>query len=863
MSIPFPLPVGLLLILTASVFAAESATPRQWRVSEFTFTASDTHETQPLAVEFSAVFTGPDGSAYNVPGFWDGGDTWKLRFTPTLPGEWSYETSSIEGESVVTVEHFDSGVMRGGEAARRVDVPIRGATELRLVVDDAGDGTNYDHADWADAKLVDAAGNGTYLDTLQPVSATQGHGKLSLRKNIPGQPLRIGDREFERGLGTHANGEIRYRLAGGYERLQAWVGVDALVKEHGSVRFRVLTPRTLTERVGRRDEGLHGKQGAFTALPVEGENPLFRHGGILRVSEDNHYLTYADGTPFFWLGDTWWFCPSDLMPFEGSTNPEIESAYKTVIETRKRQGFTVIQMAFLDRINGASAFADFGRTGAVDVAFWREVDRYIDYANEAGLIPVIGMGWAGRPLSPADWRIVWRYMIARYGAHAITWLVCGEYNVRGAEHLVADTLALGQFIKDTDPYKRAMSIHPWAEGVEKRQAWEEPWYDFIMLQGGHGPPPDVSVYLKAYEREPTRPVLESECAYEGIRTFTDKDVRERACRAIQSGSFGYTYGSHGLWYPTQDENDTLMDEWGTPMPWWEALKRPGATQLGHLRAAYETVDWWKLQPRPEAVSSAVPMTEAERSAVVVYDFIEHFDEAKASNEHWCKLKPEIEEARAGVSIELHPKMGAPAVLAYPEIILPELREDEGLLLVLALGMNEHVNLADPKHPSDGVTYCITVNGEEVLREHRKSKAWAYKAIDVSEHAGGKMRLEFSVEAGENMNYDHARFRAPVILRGSGGLEDPLKASYTARRGKPVLAKAEGDSVFVIYFPADRGPHSSLLHGVEPDATYAATWHNPCTGEAQHLPRALKSKGTTVDLPNPEDDDDWLLILRKK
>ena len=48
----------------------------------------------------------------------------------------------------------DSGVMRGGQAAKRLTVDVRGRTELRLVVTNAGDGSNQDHADWADAKMI-------------------------------------------------------------------------------------------------------------------------------------------------------------------------------------------------------------------------------------------------------------------------------------------------------------------------------------------------------------------------------------------------------------------------------------------------------------------------------------------------------------------------------------------------------------------------------------------------------------------------------------------------------------------------------------------------------------------------------------
>ena len=45
---------------------------------------------------------------------------------------------------------YNSGIMTGGTAARRVSVDLAGTRELVLIVIDAGDGAAYDHADWAD-----------------------------------------------------------------------------------------------------------------------------------------------------------------------------------------------------------------------------------------------------------------------------------------------------------------------------------------------------------------------------------------------------------------------------------------------------------------------------------------------------------------------------------------------------------------------------------------------------------------------------------------------------------------------------------------------------------------------------------------
>ncbi len=58
-------------------------------------------------------------------------------------------------------KRFDSGVLRAGEAARAVSVPLAGAQEMRLVVTDAGDGINCDCADWAEARLIRAMPGGS------------------------------------------------------------------------------------------------------------------------------------------------------------------------------------------------------------------------------------------------------------------------------------------------------------------------------------------------------------------------------------------------------------------------------------------------------------------------------------------------------------------------------------------------------------------------------------------------------------------------------------------------------------------------------------------------------------------------------
>ena len=56
--------------------------------------------------------------------------------------------------------------MTGPTATAQVDVSITGATQLRLVVTNGGDNVNYDHGDWAEARIECGSGGGG--DTTPP-----------------------------------------------------------------------------------------------------------------------------------------------------------------------------------------------------------------------------------------------------------------------------------------------------------------------------------------------------------------------------------------------------------------------------------------------------------------------------------------------------------------------------------------------------------------------------------------------------------------------------------------------------------------------------------------------------------------------
>ncbi|MEX0717083.1 MAG: NPCBM/NEW2 domain-containing protein [Planctomycetaceae bacterium] len=57
--------------------------------------------------------------------------------------------------------------------------------------------------------------------------------------NLDGEPIRIGDQTFRRGLCIHSKTLLRYRLGGEYRRLQALMGIDRAVGRDGDVRVTI------------------------------------------------------------------------------------------------------------------------------------------------------------------------------------------------------------------------------------------------------------------------------------------------------------------------------------------------------------------------------------------------------------------------------------------------------------------------------------------------------------------------------------------------------------------------------------------------------------------------------------------------
>lgn len=365
---------------------------------------------------------------------------------------------------------------------------------------------------------------------------------------------------------------------------------------------------------------LHDQTGQIEIAPYEGDHALYKRG-CLQVSKDKRYLQHADGTPFFWYGDTWWMALCDRLAWPAD--------FQTLVEDRVQKGFTVIQLVaglfpdmppFDERGKNEGGFAweaDFAR---INPAFFDQADQRIFHLVHRGLVPCI-LGCWGYYLSRLGtdkMKQHWRYLIARWGALPVTWCLAGEGSMPYylSKTKEADRAALktgwtevARYVRATDPYAHPLTIHP---SISARDSVDDPAVlDYDMLQTGHGDRNSVPNTLRrmaaAYSTQPTMPVLNGEVCYEGIGEACRQEVqRFMFWICLLNGACGHTYGANGIWQVNTKERPFGPSphgrSWGDT-PWIEAMQLPGSKQLGLSKTFLERYDWWQIEPHPEWVEN--------------------------------------------------------------------------------------------------------------------------------------------------------------------------------------------------------------------------------------------------------------------
>ena len=366
------------------------------------------------------------------------------------------------------------------------------------------------------------------------------------------------------------------------------------------------------------DAGLNDQTCTIDATPNTGDNDLLRRGP-LRVSANKRHFEHADGTPFFYLADTWWMglCHRIHWPDE----------FQMLAADRRDKGFTVVQIvggpypdmdAFDPRGRNEVGFPwadDFAR---VNPAYYDMADLRIQHLVRKGLVPCIVGCWGYylTKIGTEKMKQHWRNLVARYAAYPVLWCLAGEgampYYL--SENKEADAAAqktgwaeLGRYVGQIDPYDHPITIHPTSRGRE--QVDDDSVLDFEMVQTGHGGyeaiANTIELVTAAHAQQPHMPYFNSEVCYEGIcGRCGDEIQRYMFFAGALRGACGHTYGANGIWQMSRADDPYGSSPhgfgWGDT-PWQEAARLAGAAQISAAKQVLMRYPWWQLEPCPEGV----------------------------------------------------------------------------------------------------------------------------------------------------------------------------------------------------------------------------------------------------------------------
>lgn len=345
-----------------------------------------------------------------------------------------------------------------------------------------------------------------------------------------------------------------------------------------------------------------------------------KHGKIV-VHPEGRYLQYADGTPFFYLGDTAW----EL--FHRLDRDQI----RMYMKDRAMKGYTVIQAVCLAELDGLTTPNAYGELPFADTAFTIPNDRYfghVDFAIDLadslgmviGLLPTWGdkitPAWGKGPhiftdTKPAE--TFGKYIGNRYRDRKnIIWILGGDRPPQGYEHIIramAKGIAIG--IAGTEDYSTClMTFHPTGKSTSSDAFHGDRWLDFNMHQNGHAYDRDVWDFIRNdYDKKPVKPVIDGEPLYEEhpidfqrekYGTSTDFHIRRGFYHAVFAGAFGHTYGCHAIWQMWTPEREPVN---GPLRSWQESLGLSGSYQMGYGRELMESRPFFSRIPDQSILAS--------------------------------------------------------------------------------------------------------------------------------------------------------------------------------------------------------------------------------------------------------------------
>jgi hypothetical protein len=355
----------------------------------------------------------------------------------------------------------------------------------------------------------------------------------------------------------------------------------------------------------------------------------------LKVSADHRFLVQEDGKPFFYLADTAWELFHRLDRKDAAE----------YLKTRAGQGYTVVQavaLAELDGLTDPNAYRQLpllskdsthpattpgaNPSKPAEYDYWDHVDYIVDEANRngiyVGLLPTWGRWVVKNPrqdetiFTTASAQTYGEFLGKRYGRKGIIWILGGDRPSEGVEDIwraMAKGIAIG--VSGKEDYDAVlMSFHPRGGGTSSASFHNDAWLDLNMQQTGHGLADTVQSWAKItkdYSLTPPKPVIDAEPLYEdhplAFRASQngyslDAHIRQRAYWDLFSGACGHTYGNHAVWQMYAPGRKPIN---GPLMYWYEAIHRPGASEMRYVRDLIESRPVLSRVPDQSLVADAL------------------------------------------------------------------------------------------------------------------------------------------------------------------------------------------------------------------------------------------------------------------
>lgn len=383
------------------------------------------------------------------------------------------------------------------------------------------------------------------------------------------------------------------------------------------------------------DPDLDGRTGTVKASPYSGDLEIYKRGFV--TTNGSKHFVYADGTPFFYLGDTHWNMYEEEFDGAGAYAGDTgaQSHFKYIVDKRVEQGFTVYQSEPI----GTNANLADGELDASDVRAFQKNDRYYQYIAEKGLVHANAEFFFCSSMSEALMEdeqyleAISRYWVARYAAYPVMWTLAQEadndfYRERGDQKIYDYTnnpwVLIAEYLHKYDAYSHPLSCHQenavyttvtgagssagdrdnggmsafYSAEVTERTGhnwWAAQWSPNIAGQDNGKTAQDYWQSGKV--------AVNYEGRYCNLWT-KDTGARMQSWISMLDGFAGVGYGAADIWLynGTYDLDTTSNDGIDTITPkdkavrWSESVDFESARQQGIMRRFFESFDWWNLKP---------------------------------------------------------------------------------------------------------------------------------------------------------------------------------------------------------------------------------------------------------------------------